>query len=143
MNRLIYEEMSRITDEELFRSPAFAAYLTDIAETATERYRKGIRVKTLYDPSPSAMLACTDNRKITINTGNYITQSFPTRSLKADSLVGLNAHEIGHILYTNFKVAEYYFASLQKEKKDTLIVVLLLENIKNLWIQKRFCLDNA
>lgn len=113
MTRLLHEERSRITDEELFRSRAFAAYLTDIAETATERYRKGIKVKTLYDTDPGAMLACTDNRTITINTGNYITQSFPTRLLKADSLVGLNAHEIGHILYTNFKIADTYFASLQ------------------------------
>ena len=108
MNRLINAEKAKITDEMLFRSSAFAAYLTDIAETASERYGRKIKVRTKYDTSEGAMLACTDNREILINTGNYLTRSFPSRPLKADSLIGLNAHEIGHILFTNFKVSETY-----------------------------------
>ena len=109
---MINAEKSKITDEMLFRSSAFAAYLTDIAETASERYGRKIKVRTKYDTSEGAMLACTDNREILINTGNYLTRSFPSRPLKADSLIGLNAHEIGHILFTNFKVSETYFRCL-------------------------------
>ena len=113
MNQLINEEKSKINDERLFSSSAFAGYLMDIAETAIGRYDSSIIVKTMYDASDGAMLACTDNHEILINTGNYLTRSFPNRKLKADSLVGLNAHEIGHVLFTDFKVSETYFRCLR------------------------------
>ena len=111
---MINEEIPKITDEELFRSAAFAAYLTDIAETVTGRYKRHIKVRTGYNTRDDARLAYTDNEEIYINTGNYITRSFPTRVLKADSLIGMNAHEIGHILYTDFSLSSCYFELLEK-----------------------------
>ena len=72
MRRKINAEVSKITDEELFSSAAFAAYLTDIAEAVTKRYKRRLRVETIYDTSENAMIACTNNRNILINTGNYI-----------------------------------------------------------------------
>ncbi|MBQ5708684.1 MAG: nitric oxide reductase activation protein NorD, partial [Anaerotignum sp.] len=111
---MINEEIPKITDEELFRSAAFAAYLTDIAETVTGRYKRHIKVRTGYNTRDDARLAYTDNEEIYINTGNYITRSFPTRVLKADSLIGMNAHEIGHILYTDFSLSSCYFDLLEK-----------------------------
>lgn len=113
MRRRINAEASNITDEELFRSSAFAAYLTDIAEAVTQRYNRKLRVKTLYDTDENAMIASTNNRKILVNTGNYITQSMPSRRLKVDSIIGFLGHEIGHMLFTNFKVSEVYFTELE------------------------------
>jgi len=97
-------EKGNITDEELFASQSFGAYLADLAENASKRYKKPIRVKTIWDLSPDAMIACTNNRAILVNTGNRIAMSFPTTALKADSLVGSLAHEVGHINYTDFQV---------------------------------------
>ena len=112
IQRKINAELSKITDEELFCSSAYAAYLTDIAEAITKRYHRGIQVKTIHDTSEDAVIAKTDNRKILVNTGNYITQSMPLRRLKAESIMGLLGHEIGHMLYTNFRVSEVYFNEL-------------------------------
>ncbi len=112
MRRKINAEISKITDEELFRSSAFAAYLTDIAEAVTARYKRKLRVKTIYDTSDGAVIANTNNRQILVNTGNYITQSMPKRMLKYESIMGILGHEIGHMLYTNFKVSEVYFNEL-------------------------------
>lgn len=112
MRRKINAEISKITDEELFRSSAFAAYLTDIAEAVTARYKRKLRVKTIYDTSDGAVIANTNNRQILVNTGNYITQSMPKRILKYESIMGILGHEIGHMLYTNFKVSEVYFNEL-------------------------------
>lgn len=103
IRRKILSEKGKITDEELFASAAFRGYLADIAETASKRYRRPFKVKTFWEPSPGADVAWTDNRTITINTGNNLSMSFPTRTLKADSLVGLAAHEAAHILYTDFR----------------------------------------
>ena len=59
IQRKINAEMSKITDEELFCSSAYAAYLTDIAEAITKRYHRGIQVKTIHDTSEDADIAKT------------------------------------------------------------------------------------
>lgn len=105
IRRQIAQEKARMTDEEFFASRAFAGYLTDLAEAATGRYRRSVLVRTYWDESPGAGVACTDNRTISVNAGNRITRSFPTRKLRADSLVGLDGHEIGHLLYTDFTMS--------------------------------------
>ncbi len=102
INRLIREEHSKLTDQELFSSNAYAAYLMDIAEATSGRYKRKLRVKTIWDESPGAFVAYTDNREITLNCGNVITADYPTRELKSLSLIGLLGHEEGHILYTDF-----------------------------------------
>jgi len=109
MKRKINQKMTQMTDEELFRSSAFAAYLTDITEAAVSKFKRKIRVWVSYNTSENAFIACTDNKQIYINAGNDITSSFPARSLKVDSLIGLNAHEIGHVLFTDFKSSQVYF----------------------------------
>ena len=112
IRRRIADEKSRLTDEQLFASPQFAAYLTDIAEGTTGRYRRKSSVRTYWDALPHADIAHTDNRVITVNAGNYLTRSFPTRSLKADSLLGIVGHECGHILFSDFTMLETYHQAL-------------------------------
>ena len=113
IRRRIAEQKSKLTDEQLFASPQFAAYLTDIAEATTGRYRRKSSVKTYWDALPHADIAHTDNRTITVNTGNFLTRSFPTRPLRADSLLGIVGHECGHILFSDFTMLATYRQSLQ------------------------------
>ena len=112
IKRMVADEKNRLTDEQLFGSPQFAAYLTDIAEGATKRYRRSSKVSTYWDTSESADIAHTDNRIIRLNAGNFLTGSFPTKSLKADSLIGIVAHECGHILYSDFTMLATYQQAL-------------------------------
>ena len=112
IRRRIADEKSRLTDEQLFASPQFAAYLTDIAEGTTGRYRRRSSVRTYWDALPHADIAHTDNRTITVNAGNFLTRSFPTRSLKADSLLGIVGHECGHILFSDFTMLDTYHQAL-------------------------------
>ena len=112
LRKRIENEKLKITDEELFASKAFSAYLTDLAEAASKRYKRKIKVLSYWDSSEHAEVACTNNRCIRINAGNFLTQSFPTRRLRADSLVGLNGHEIGHILFTDFAALQMYMQTM-------------------------------
>jgi hypothetical protein len=112
IRRRIADEKSRLTDEQLFASPQFAAYLTDIAEGTTGRYRRKSSVRTYWDALPHADIAHTDNRTITVNAGNYLTRGFPTRNLKADSLLGIVGHECGHILFSDFTMLDTYHQAL-------------------------------
>jgi len=79
IRRMIAEEKSKLTNEQIFASPAYASYLTDIAEGVTKRYNRTCKVRTYWDERKEAGIACTDNRIIRVNTGNCLTQSFPTR----------------------------------------------------------------
>ena len=113
IRRRIEQEALKLTDAEVFASGAYSAYLTDMAEAATKRYKRQTRVRCYYDES-SGTVARTDNRVIEINAANFLTQSFPTRTLRSDSLVGMNGHEIGHILYTDFLMLRLYMDTLLK-----------------------------
>ena len=62
IHKRIAEKKGKLTDEEFFSSPQYAAYLTDIAEGITKRYHRSSRVKTFYDDSEDAEAAFTDNR---------------------------------------------------------------------------------
>lgn len=85
---LIREEKATLTDRELFDSKAYAAYLTDITEAATNRYIRHIKVETCWDESPGSFVAYTDNKVTHINCGNRLTAEYPTRILKHLSLIG-------------------------------------------------------
>lgn len=112
MRKKIESEKLKISDQELFASPQFAAYLTDIAVAAAKRYRRPLRVQVCWDTSVNAEIAYTDNRKIMVNCGNHITQSFPTRKLRAESIFGLTGHEIGHVLFSDFNQLHLYANTL-------------------------------
>lgn len=114
LKRKINQEQLKITDRELFCSRAFAGFLTDMAEAATKRYKRKIKVHVFYDESENAKTAYTDNEIISINAGNSVTRSFPTKVLRSDSLIGMNAHEIGHILFTDFPMMKHYCQEMSR-----------------------------
>lgn len=112
IDSLIREKKQTITDKELFTSPAYAAYLTDIGDSMHKKHGKKIYVKTCWDERPGAFNAQTDNRTIKINCANFMTHSMPTRILRALSIRGLHSHEEGHILFTSFTVHQTYMSSI-------------------------------
>lgn len=112
IRRRINHQVDTMTDEQFFTSKEFSAYLMDLVEAASARYQRPMRVITKWDEEPSAEIAYTDNRNIFINTGNFLTRSFPGRKLKALSLIGLAAHELGHGLYSDFSILNAYINNL-------------------------------
>lgn len=112
IHQMIADEKSKLTDQEFFSSKAYQAYLMDIVETATGRYKRKIKVNTYWDDNPGAGIACTNNRVIDLNCGNYLTSSYPTRELKHISLIGFTAHEAAHILYTDFSTLAIFMQSV-------------------------------
>lgn len=100
IRKRILDAKSKITDEEFFSSRAYNGYLTDLAEAATKRYKRPLRVRVVADHDDETV-AFTDYHGIYINACNHITWSFPSRLLRSMSLEGLNAHECGHNLFTD------------------------------------------
>ena len=115
IRKRIMEEKSRISDEELFTSREYQAYLTDKVEAATNRYSRPIRV-TVFADAQDETVAYTDYNGIFINAGNSLTQSFPTRRLRSLSIEGLQAHECGHNLFTDNKIWQTHLRKLSQGK---------------------------
>lgn len=113
LQQMIKDQTLTLTDEELFLSSAYQKYLSSMAKAATGRYRQGLQTLMEWDTSDSAGLAYTDNYKIHINAGNSITQSFPSRMLRSESLVGMNGHETAHLLFTDFTTLGLYLRSME------------------------------
>lgn len=102
IHQMIADEKSKLTDRDIFSSKAYQAYLMDLVEVTTGRYKRKIKVRTRWDETPGADVAYTDNRIIDLNCGNYLTAEYPTRELKHISLIGFTGHEAAHILYSDF-----------------------------------------
>lgn len=113
LKRMIRDTESKITDEELFLSSAFQKYQTSLAKAATGRSRYGLQVLMEWDSSENADIAYTDNYKIHCNAANSITQSFPSRFLRSQSLTGLTGHEIGHLRYSDFASLQLYLTNME------------------------------
>lgn len=115
IRKRIMDAKSKITDEEFFSSRAYNGYLTDLAETATKRYKRLLRVHVVADHDDETV-AFTDYHGIYINACNHITWSLPSRLLRSMSLEGFNAHECGHILFTDNRIWNTYLKRLEKGK---------------------------
>lgn len=112
LKQMIREEETSIPDQEFFTSSAFHRYLTSQARAATGRYCYGLQALISWDQSDDAALAYTDSYKIYLNAANHVTQSFPSRFLRALSLVGMTGHETAHLLYTDFTTRNLYLRTL-------------------------------
>ena len=102
VRRLIEEEVKSMSDREFFRSRSYAAYLTDMAEILVKRY--GLKKCMVRIVDERGSIAYTDDQKITINYHSEMVQGKSTRKGKHEMIIGLMLHEVGHMLYTNFKL---------------------------------------
>lgn len=97
------EERSKITDRQFFSSRLLAGHFEDLAAAQTKRYHYNRRVRVnLYWKPKEPHLASTDNLFIRVNAGNPMVTKVKGRENRYQIVCGLFAHELGHVLYTDF-----------------------------------------
>ena len=109
IKQLIAQKQKTITDRQFFASRALAAYFEDIAAAQTRRYgyRRRVKVSIVWKPKESGS-ARTDNGLIWINAGHPSVTTHKTRQARYEQVCGLFAHELGHVLYTDFLTSQTY-----------------------------------
>lgn len=97
------EERSKITDRQFFTSRILAGHFEDIAAAQTRRYnyRRRVRVNLEWKPKEN-YVASTNNMSITMNCGHPFVTKIRGRENRYNVVCGMFAHELGHILYTDF-----------------------------------------
>lgn len=101
------EQRSKISDRQFFSSRLLAGHFEDLAAAQTRRYRYNRRVRVnLYWKPREKHVASTDNMLIRINAGNSMVTKVKGRENRYQIVCGMFAHELGHVLYTDFLVAQ-------------------------------------
>lgn len=110
------EKKSSISDREFFSSRILAGHFEDIAEVQTRRYsyNRRVRVNMLWNPLEKDFIAATNNRLIIINAGHELVTRVIGREKRYNIVCGLFAHELGHVLYTDFPSGQSYVLALAK-----------------------------
>ncbi len=114
---LAARKKSLISDKKFFTSSTLKTYFEELAVMLTRRYgfKLGIRVK-LFWGKESDPVAYTDNNTIVINTNNMLTREYKAREDKLDIIKGLFAHELGHVLFTDFDILEDFYNAMSVAK---------------------------
>ena len=117
VKQLLNEHRSKITDKQFFTSRILAGHYEDVAAAQTRRYRydRRVHVNIYWNPDdPNA--ACTNNASILINAGHPCVTKIKGRMDRYEMVSGLFAHELGHVLYTDFLAKQTYMNYLSKFK---------------------------
>lgn len=103
------EKRSKITNRQFFTSRVLAGHYEDIAAAQTRRYHynRRVRVQIYWEPKCSD-IAMTDNMVININAGHKMVTDVKDRVEQYNIVTGLFAHELGHVLYTDFLASQTY-----------------------------------
>lgn len=112
LKKQILEERKSISEKEFFTSSDYMNYQLGMARSATRRYYSNLTLVMDWDESEQADIAHTDNKRIYENAANPITRSLPTWYLKSLSLTGMNGHECGHLIFTDFTASLLYHTSM-------------------------------
>lgn len=117
VKQLLNEKRSKITDRQFFTSRILAGHFEDVAAAQTKRYRynRRVHVNIYWDPKDHNG-ACTNNTSIRINAGHPSVTKIRGRMNRYEMICGLFAHELGHVLYTDFLAKKTYMNYLSAYK---------------------------
>lgn len=97
LKRAIFEKQEKLADEEIFLSPQYEMFLSQMTE-GTVSANEGLQAKVINSGEETAF---TDGKTVSINYSSHYMQN-KTRLQKHLLFCGLNMHECGHLLFTDF-----------------------------------------
>ena len=111
VRQLLNQERSSITDKQFFVSRILAGHFADIAAAQSKRYgySRRVDVRIVWEPR-NGEAACTDNSLIWINAATPLVKAKKSRQARYEVVCGLFAHELGHVLYTDFLLGQTHAA---------------------------------
>ena len=117
VKQLLNEHRSKITDKQFFTSRILAGHFEDVAAAQSKRYRYDRRVHVnIYWNPHDGNAASTNNTSIVINAGHPSVTKIRGRMDRYEMVSGFFAHELGHVLYTDFLAKQTYLNFLERYK---------------------------
>lgn len=102
--------MNSFSEEEFWKLKSVNNYFTKLSRNVTSKYKsiKPVFTQFVLDDSKNANAARTNGLITVINPINSMFEGY-NRKERFALCVGLQAHECGHILFTNFKILKEVF----------------------------------
>ena len=121
----------KITDEQIFLSNGYRDLLRTVAIGATKEFSDYIYDVKVVPKAEYAAISSVHSRTrmISVNLSNEFIKQAKTRDKKHEVILGILLHEIGHLLYTDFKELETAIKNLSSGQ-------LLYEDIENTALNK-------
>lgn len=107
----IWNAKQKLQDSEVFISTRYLQLLKSIAKEITDGTFDNVTISR--KPAAKYMGWC-DGTCIEINICNIVTQSFLTKEIKNDSIVGVLGHECGHFNFTNFRLLDKFLGGISE-----------------------------
>lgn len=101
----IQKEIETIQAWEVFSSPSYLRLMKSVARELTDERLCNVH---LYCAPQEHRMGWYDGRRIGVNYGNGVTESFSTLEQKNMSLAGIQGHECGHKNYSDLALREKY-----------------------------------
>ena len=110
IKKLISQKVKTVTDRQLFTSPAMSAHFADMVAAQTRRYnfKRRVKLNIIWKPKMVEHIANTNNDVININAGHPLVTKRKGRTDRYMMVCGMNTHELGHILFTDFLMLQTY-----------------------------------
>ena len=108
-------EIKKMSFEDVFLSPQYKADLQGLVQTACRRvgYKGNVVLHTFFDEEKDDV-AFTDGTQIYVNLGTFLAKRLRNKPVLFHIfIVGLIAHELGHIFWTDFEDNDRYMTSLR------------------------------
>ena len=112
-NDRLLERRKGMTDRDVFTSPRLSDALFKVGQFMSDRYgsKRSIRVRLVW--LDNDVVAYTDNKVLTINVNNPFCVGVLAK-IRLLLIKGLFAHEMGHVLYTDFDMSKDYDDTLKR-----------------------------
>lgn len=104
IKKAISDLKRNIDDKALFCSPSFHDFIQTIVNTVTEKYKDRIKVHLIWQEE-NGTTAYTDGYNITVNMNTDAFCKGKNRYERCKNTVAMVLHECGHILFTDFQIA--------------------------------------
>ena len=106
-------ELERMSDQEFFTREDFQRYLNQILKAVVSA-SKGGKIELMVVAQDNETTGCTDGQKVLVNVLAPFIRNRETRNEKLFAIIGLLAHECGHILFTDTDEQEKFLEDLEK-----------------------------
>lgn len=113
--RRLKEIQADMTPKEVFALPETKRYINNLLDAVIDEVKVDLHLA--FDEEPSAPVGYTDGRKVYLNAGSSIIQSYTIMENKFLALLGVAFHEAAHMNFLDFNAEQRYLKSINENGK--------------------------
>ena len=112
LEKLKKQMAKNISPDAFFKSDVLKNYAKRLINIVSKRFATPLSADLAFEPDSQAT-AYTNNKKVYINLASEEMQKFPDIESRYKEFVGLLAHELGHVLFTDFDSTKIFTENLE------------------------------